>query len=104
MYKVQIKGGYVLGGRLQAQIAVKCVTRFNDNDLAGLDPRHRLDPRVITIEAIWIVLAMIATFSNGDRRLMRHISGVGVGGGNECRHEQCRPEGELKATHLSSPL
>ena len=78
MHEVEVERGHVLGGRLQIEVAVEGVARLEDDDLPGLDMRHRRDCRMIAVEAVRIVAAMAAALADDDRRLVCDFGGVGL--------------------------
>jgi hypothetical protein len=100
MYKIEIESSDVLGGRLQVQVAVECITRFNGDNLTWANAGNRLYVRVVAVKAILIVTTMTACFRHDHRRLMLHISRIGICWSADSK-QHCPTNSSKQNTHRS---
>jgi hypothetical protein len=79
VHEVEIDGGHVVGRRVEPQIAVQRVARFENDVIACVGPHDRLYGRVIAVETPRVVLAMSARLCHDHRALPALIACVGKG-------------------------
>ena len=77
MYQVEIDRSQILRFGIECQIGIKRVAGLEHEQLAGIDVRGWLDGVMIAIEAVRIILAVLAGFSdyNGGRQF--DVAGIG---------------------------
>lgn len=77
MHKGQVHGQTVIGDRFQCQIAVQRIARLEDDEIARICAGHRRDRRVIAVEAIRIVDAVLPGLGDDNLGFPGLVRGVG---------------------------
>ena len=90
MDQVGINSGDIFGHGIDVQFCVQGVTRVHHNQVAWFGTCHRFDGRVVAVEAIGIIFAMLTHLLDFHNRLGFDICGVcQCAGGSSTQQHGC---------------
>ena len=95
MNEIEVQRRDIVGIGVEGEVGVECVPRLEDDEVARSGSRRPLDRRVVPVEAVRIVRAVVPILLNHDPVLPGHIARVGVSGNRDPdpRQKCDRPHG-----------